>query len=85
MGERINEQHYYWERKDQNNPLYKHSEEYHEGEQFEVEYKLEARCVGKPSRRMITEAVMIDKLSEGETMNNKTEWGYVKLRKVQVT
>ena len=85
MNERMNEQFAYWERGVENNPLTRHSELYHNGEKFDVEVKVEARCYGKPSRRYITEAVMIEELREDETMNNKNEWSYVKLKKVQVT
>ena len=33
---------------------------------------------------MVTESVMIDDLSESETMNSRREWTYVKLNKVGV-
>ena len=84
MNERINEQFGNWERGEENNPLMRHSELYHDGERFDVEVKVEAKCGGKPSKRLITEAVMIDELGGDETMNGKNEWSYVKLRKVQV-
>ena len=37
---------------------------------------------GKPSRRLITELVMIENLREDEAMNNMQEWTDVKLNKV---
>ena len=43
-----------------------------------------ANCYGRPSRRMITEAVLIDEIPRGMTMNNKSEWSNVKLAKVNV-
>ena len=43
---------------------------------------MKGKCFGKPSRRLITEAVMIEELGENETMNSKSEWGYVNLRKI---
>ena len=84
MNERMNQQFGNWERGEENNPLMRHSELYHDGERFDVEVKVEAKCGGKPSKRLITEAVMIDELGGDETMNGKNEWSYVELRKVQV-
>ena len=40
------------------------------------------KCFGKPSRRMITEAVTIGEIDEEESMNNKREWTYVALDKI---
>ena len=82
IGERIDRQFYYWARRNENNPLTKHSLKAHEGGQFKVEVGMRAKCFGKPSRRLITEAVMIEELGENETMNSKSEWGYVNLRKI---
>ena len=42
------------------------------------------KSFGKASRRMIAESVLIEQLSEKETMNSKKEWSYVKLNKVKV-
>ena len=41
------------------------------------------RCFGKPSRRLISEAVLIEELASDETMNSKLEWSYAKLNKVK--
>ena len=57
---------------------------YHDGETFDIDIKILAQCYGKPTRRMITESVMIDELSADMTMNNKSEWSYVKLSKVGI-
>ena len=46
--------------------------------------KVLSKCYGKPSRRLITESVLIDEIPDGMTMNAKSEWSYVKLAKVQV-
>ena len=56
----------------------------HCGENFDLEVKVTDKCFGKPSKRMISESVMIEQLTEDETMNGKQEWTYVKLNKVQV-
>ena len=41
------------------------------------------RCFGKPSRRLITEAVLIGELKDNEVMNSRREWSYACLNKVQ--
>ena len=60
----------------------RHSDECHGGHAFEFEVKILSRCFGKPSRRLITEAVLIGKLKDGEVMNSKREWSYAYLNKV---
>ena len=62
----------------------RHSNLYHGGERFEIQIRILAECYGKPSRRLITEAVMIDEIPGHLTMNNKSEWSYIKLSKVHV-
>ena len=49
-----------------------------------MELKILSRCFGKPTKRLITEAVLIDELGENEAMNNKSEYGYVKMPRVNV-
>ena len=41
-------------------PLKRHSDLFHGGNMFEFEIEILSRCYGKPSRRMITEAVLIE-------------------------
>ena len=84
MYERLKEEIRDWENKDDRSPLWRHSHLYHQGQGFEVEVKVIDKSFGKPSRRLITEAVEIEKLKEDETMNSKQEWTYVKLNKVHV-
>ena len=64
--------------------MQRHANLYHDGGHFVASIKILARCYGKPSRRLITEAVMINEIPPGKTMNNKAEWSYVKLAKVQI-
>ena len=71
-----------WERGDEECPLMRHSELYHNGEMFEIEITILSECFGKPTRRMITEAVMIDNVPEAKAMNSKSEWTYSSLTKV---
>ena len=73
-----------WEEGDDECPLQRHSNLYHNGGHFVAEVKVLAKCYGKPSRRLITEAVLIDELPNTMTMNGKSEWSYVKLAKVQM-
>ena len=73
-----------WIAEEDDCPLQRHASLYHNGGGFEVSLRILAECFGKPSRRMITEAVLIDEIPRGMTMNNKSEWTYVKLNKVQV-
>ena len=84
MYEREKEQIKAWEDEDDECPLQRHANLYHEGGHFDVKVRILAQCYGRPSRRMITEAVLIDEIPSTMTMNNKSEWTYVKLAKVQV-
>ena len=65
-------------------PLQRHSNLVHNGERYNVDLKVVARCYGKPSRRMITEAVMIGEIPDDHTMNNKSEWNYINLSKMSI-
>ena len=60
----------------------RHSDECHGGHPFEFDVKILSRCFGKPSRRLITEAVLIGELDDNEVMNSKREWSYACLNKV---
>ena len=82
MYERFNEELRDWGMKEEGSPLWKHSERYHQGQDFEVEVKVKDKCFGKPSRRLITESVLISQLDSNRAMNSKNEWTCVKLDKV---
>ena len=82
--ERVKEEEKDWKNRSENSPLWRHSELYHQGEDFELEVKITDRSFGRPSRRMITESVLIEQLRADETMNSKKEWSYAKLNKVHV-
>ena len=77
--ERIGEEVRDWRNKDEKSPLWRHSEVYHGGEDFDLEVKITDKSFGKPSRCMITESVMIEQVKENDAMNSKKEWTYVKL------
>ena len=72
------------EKKKENSPLWQHSIEHHDSRKFPVTLKILSRCFGKPTRRLITEAVMIDELEEMEAMNNKGEYGFVRMPRVNI-
>ena len=73
-----------WEAKADDSYLHKHSLECHNGEKFEVDVRIIAQCYGKPSTRLITEAVYIEELPKENSMNSKAEWTYIKLPRVEV-
>ena len=63
--------------------MYKHAESFHEGEEVEFRMGIISKNFGKPTRRLITEAVHIGNLQSEKAMNCKQEWTYVKLNKVR--
>ena len=84
LYERIGEEVRDWRNEVDENPLWRHSQLFHQGGDFDIEVKVTDKSFGMPSRRMITESVMIEQLGENETMNSKQEWTYVKLNKVRI-
>ena len=73
-----------WESRTEDSVLHKHSMECHGGEEFDVSVRLLASCYGKPTTRLITEAIHIEEVPEENSMNEKSEWNYVKLPRVAV-
>ena len=71
--------------KSEDSYLHKHGVQYHNGEAFEVNVKIITQCYGKPTTRMIAEAVQIEELPEENSLNSKAEWTYVRLPRVAVT
>ena len=72
-----------WDRGEEESPLMRHSQVCHDGQKFEYDTTILSDCYGKPSKRMITEAVLIDDIAEEKTMNCKGEWTFIKLSKVR--
>ena len=58
-----------WRNKDERSPLWRHSQLYHQGEDFELEVKVMDKSFGKPSRRLIT--VCYDRRVDGGTDNEQ--------------
>ena len=85
LYERFKEEVRDWWNQEESSPLWRHAQLFHNGEEFDVGVEVLSECFGKPSRRMITEAVAIEELKDDETMNSKREWTYTKLNKLQVT
>ena len=69
--ERVGEEVRDWSDKKEKSPLWRHSELYHNGEDFELEVRVTDKSFGKPSRRLIAESVLINQLKEEETMNSR--------------
>ena len=84
MYDRINEHYDDWNKMKEISVLHKHSVKYHSNNQFNIKISIIANCFGKPTTRMITEAVYIDELSDEETLNLKNEWSYIKLPKAVI-
>ena len=57
----------------------------HDGQEFQLNIKIISRCFGKPTTRLITEAVLINELGDDETLNSRKEWSYVKLPRATIT
>ena len=64
--------------------LGRHAVETHGVQSFQIDATIKAKCYGRPSRRLITESVMIEEIEDGNAMNSKSEWNYVDLKKVKV-
>ena len=73
-----------WESGAEDSNLYKHSLESHNGARFNYTVRILARCYGKPTTRMITEAIRIEELPDENSMNEKSEWNYVQLPRVTI-
>ena len=72
------------EAKAEDSYLHKHAVQYHNGGTFNIDIKILVQCYGKPTTRMITEAVMIEELPDEKSLNSKSKWTYVKLPRVAV-
>ena len=83
--ERVNEHFKAYTEKKEDSVLFQHSEQYHDGQEFQLNIKIISRCFGKPTTRLITEAVFINELGDDETLNSRKEWSYVKLPRATIT
>ena len=83
--ERVNEHFKAYTEKKEDSVLFQHSEKYHDGQEFQINIKIISRCFGKPTTRLITEAIFINELGDDETLNSRKEWSYVKLPRATIT
>ena len=85
MYERMKEHLKAYEVRSDKSVLWEHSKKFHGNQEFEFDTKVKSKCFGEPTTRLITEAVMIDKLNDAETLNSRNEWSYVRLPRASIT
>ena len=73
-----------WENESEDSVLHRHGNQCHDGGTFEVGVKVLASCYGKPTNRLITEAVTIEDIPEENSMNERSEWNYVRIPHIAV-
>ena len=66
------------------NPIYRHRIDSHSGREFPFVVRILDKQFGKPSKRLISEAVRIERMDNRRAMNNKNEWSYVCLNRTSV-
>ena len=74
-----------WEEGTDDSCLHTHAEKFHHGGQFQIDVRLLKECYGRPTSRMVSEAVLIQDLPAEQSMNSKAEWTYVRLPRVTVS
>ena len=88
--ERINEHFLDWDdRKSKKNMkksiLWDHSNVHHNNNDFNVIVTVISQNFGDPTKRLITESIMIEELDDEEILNSKKEWSYVRLPNASIT
>ena len=73
-----------YEKKDEKLIIWKHAAKQHEDEKFPMKIKVNCQCFGQPSRRLVTEAVMINKMDVRESMNRKEEWNSMRIPRIDI-
>ena len=74
-----------WNEKSEESCLHAHAEKCHGGGQFLINIRLLKECYGKPTARIVSEAVLIEDLPTELSLNSKAEWNYVSLPRVTVS
>ena len=79
LYERMKEHNVYNEKdkENENKPVARHSYEEHQGRKIKIGVKILGNMYGRPTKRMIAEAVYIDDLMMSESMNEKRGWSHV--------
>ena len=85
LYERMKEHVKNWEEGTDDSCLHTHAEKFHHGGQFQIDVRLLKECYGRPTSRMVSEAVLIQDLPAEQSMNSKAEWTYVRLPRVTVS
>ena len=58
--------------------LWEHSCTHHNSDNFNTNVTVLSQNFGDPTKRLITESIMIEELIDEELMNSKKEWSYVR-------
>ena len=85
LYERMKEHMRCWNEKSEESCLHAHAEKCHGGGQFLINIRLLKECYGKPTARMVSEAVLIEDLPTELSLNSKAEWNYVSLPRLTVS
>ena len=65
--------------------LWEHSCNHHNKDNFNANVTVLSQNFGDPTKRLITESIMIDELIDEDLMNSKKEWSYVRLPSASIT
>ena len=84
IHERMSEHFELYEKKDEKSILWKHAAKQQDDEKFPMKINVDCQCFDQPSRRLVTEAVMINQMDANESMNRKEEWNYVRIPRIDI-
>ena len=82
---RGNEHLFDYERKNKNSVLWKHCQLKHENVEQNFSMDIIDRCRGDPTKRQILEAVHINNKDALTSMNDRSEWNFVNIPRIQIT
>ena len=89
-NERINEHFLDWVahkagKRTKKSLLWEYSCNHHNNDNFNANVTVLSQNFGDPTKRLITESIMIDELIDEDLMNSKKEWSYVRLPSASIT
>ena len=64
--------------------MWQHCLDKHGGRVQKFKMRINRKMRNNPTKRQITEALYINKAKPGHSMNDKTEWNYVNLPRLQI-
>ena len=82
---RGNEHMFDYESKNKNSVLWKHCQLKHENVEQNFSMDIIDRCRGDPTKRQILEAVHINNKDALTSMNDRSEWNFVNIPRIQIT